>query len=191
VWVVVGLGNPGRRYVGTRHNLGFMVVDACAERAGVRFAAHDRYDAARADWAGALVVLAKPRTYVNRSGEAVGSVLAQNESAQPRLLVVVDDIHLPFGRLRLRPAGGAGGHNGLRSIEAALGSSAYARLRVGVGAPEGAAPWADHVLGDFDAMETAALPGVVTAAADAVERILSEGLEQARAQINAPPPDAD
>lgn len=191
MWVVVGLGNPGRRYAETRHNLGFMVVDALAARAGVRFVRHERYHSAAAACAGQPVLLAKPRTYVNRSGEAVRALLAQIEPAQGWLLVVADDIHLPFGRLRLRPSGSAGGHNGLRSIEAALGSSVYARLRVGVGAPQQAAHWADHVLGEFDAAERAALPDIVARAANAVEQIVSQGVERARPQINAPPPDSD
>lgn len=191
MWVVVGLGNPGRRYAETRHNLGFMVVDALAARAAVRFVRHERYHSAAAPCGGQSVLLAKPHTYVNRSGEAVRALLAQIEPAQAWLLVVADDIHLPFGRLRLRPSGSAGGHNGLRSIETALGSSAYARLRVGVGAPQQAAHWADHVLGAFDEAESAALPEVVARAANAVEQIVSQGVERARPQINAPPPDPD
>ena len=133
----------------------------------------------------------KPRTYVNRSGEAVAALRARRVEPSDPLLVVVDDIHLPFGRLRLRPSGSAGGHNGLRSIEAKLQSRDYARLRVGVGSPEDAEAWADHVLGGFDAAERAALPEVVERAAEAVGLVVQRGLEWARPRVNASPPASD
>ncbi len=188
MWVVVGLGNPGRRYAETRHNLGFMVVDALAARAGARFVPDDLYHWASIRLEDGDVVLMKPRTYVNRSGEAVAALRARRVEPSDPLLVVVDDIHLPFGRLRLRPSGSAGGHNGLRSIEAQLQSHDYARLRVGVSSPEGAEEWADHVLGGFDAEERAALPEVVERAADAVHLVVQRGLGWARPRVNAPPP---
>ena len=185
MWAVVGLGNPGSRYARTRHNLGFMVVDAVAARAAVRLAPDARFDWVRTTWCEQPLVLMKPRTYVNRSGEAVGELLSRLQVGWERLLVVVDDIHLPFGRLRLRPSGSAGGHNGLRSIEAAVESRDYARLRVGVGSPEGA--WADHVLSSFDADQVERLPQVVEDAADAVRLIVTRGVAWARPRINARP----
>jgi len=187
VWFVVGLGNPGSRYRGTRHNVGFMVVDALADRARVAFGPDDLYDWASSEIGTVPVLLAKPRTYVNRSGDAVYSLLDRRGRDSPRLLVVVDDIHLPFGRLRLRPSGSAGGHNGLRSIEVALSSSAYPRLRIGVGSPQGADRWVDHVLGGFDEAERIALPDLIARAADAVELVVVDGVAKARARINAPP----
>ncbi len=191
MWAVVGLGNPGRRYDGTRHNLGFMVADALARRVGARFVPDERAECALTEFGDAPVVLVKPRTYVNRSGVAVADVLQRHQLTSAQLLVVVDDIHLPFGRLRLRPSGSAGGHNGLRSIEATLQTSDYARLRVGVGGPGQDEEWADHVLSAFDPAEQEALPEVVGRAADAVETIVAQGLEVARPLINARPPDSD
>src|SRR5262245_33337007 len=143
---------------------------------------------AEVERAGASLLLVKPGTYVNRSGAAARAVLEAYGLAPEDLLVVVDDVYLPFGRLRLRPGGSAGGHNGLLSIEAALQTQAYPRLRVGVGAPIGAGALAEHVLGDFDDEEREALPATITRAADAVLVVLENGVERARSQVNANPP---
>jgi PTH1 family peptidyl-tRNA hydrolase len=167
--IVIGLGNPGRQYEMTRHNVGQMVVDRLAERAGWRGRARAREAAAVAEgrYRGLDLMLVKPATYMNLSGTAVRRALARRRAPLADMLVVVDDFALPLGRLRLRPAGSAGGHNGLRSIIDELGSEDFARLRVGIGEPR--EPAIDHVLSRFRADEKANLDAVLEAAADAVE----------------------
>jgi PTH1 family peptidyl-tRNA hydrolase len=166
-----------------------MVVDAMVARAGGVFRrASGPYWEAEVPLAASSVLLAKPSTYMNRSGTAACALLAQRELEPQRLLVVVDDIYLPFGRLRLRPSGSAGGHNGLTSIETALQTRDFPRLRLGVGAPALAADLADHVLADFDASEREALPELLERSVAAVELVVSLGVEGARPQVNAPPP---
>lgn len=188
MWGVFGLGNPGARYTTTRHNIGFLVVELLAVRAAAVFRRHEGYWCAAIERAGEPVVLVKPSTYVNRSGSAARAVLARYGLTPAELLVVVDDVHLPFGRLRLRPGGSAGGHNGLLSIEAVLQTRTYPRLRVGVGAPAGETDLVDHVLGEWSAREREALPVSVEQAADAVEMVLALGVEAARPRVNAAPP---
>ncbi|TAM56651.1 MAG: aminoacyl-tRNA hydrolase [Chloroflexota bacterium] len=181
--IVVGLGNPGSRYAGTRHNVGWMVVDRLADRAG--WSGGRERDAAKVVWGrygGLDLTLVKPLTFMNDSGVAVRKALARGRTPLEDLLVVCDDFALPFGRLRLREAGSAGGHNGLRSIIGELGGQKFARLRVGIGAPEPAA--IDHVLSRFTADEQAALPQVVEAAADAVEVWAREGPARAANRWN-------
>lgn len=190
MWVVLGLGNPGAEYAGTRHNLGFMVVDALAARAAVRLRrAEGDYDAAQATIAGSGVLLAKPRTYVNRSGRVVRQLAAWPEFSLAALLVVVDDVYLPFGRMRLRASGSAGGHNGMKSIlDATGGVTEFPRLRLGVGSAPPGTPLADWVLGPFEGDEQEGLAAFVERAADAVVRVLTDGVERALPGINAPPP---
>lgn len=190
MWVVLGLGNPGAEYAGTRHNLGFMVVDALAARAAARLRrAEGDYDAAAASIAGSSVLLAKPRTYVNRSGRAVRQISAQPGFDLSTLLVVVDDVYLPFGRMRLRPDGSAGGHNGLKSIVEQLGgATGFPRLRMGVGAAPAGTALEDWVLGPFEGDERREVAAFVARAADAVERIVADGVDAALPGINAPPP---
>lgn len=173
--IVVGLGNPGREYEGTRHNLGFAVVDEIATRYAIerwktKDSARQAYDAARA------LVLVKPTSFMNLSGTPVRLVSSWYRSPAQSVLAIADDIDLPFGRLRMRPFGGHGGHNGLRSVIATIGEQ-FPRLRIGVGRPREDA--ADHVLARFDASERAALPDVVGAAADAVELWLNDGPDAA------------
>ena len=192
MWTVFGLGNPGKRYASTRHNVGFLVVDELAARHGGEFRRREGTWLAEVERAGAALLLVKPGTYVNRSGAAARAVLETYGLAPENFLVVVDDVYLPFGRLRLRPGGSAGGHNGLLSIEAALQTQAYPRLRVGVGAPDATGKLADHVLGEFEKEEREALPATVARAADAIEVVLDVGVERARPLVNAaPPPEAE
>ena len=166
--IVVGLGNPGNRYAKTRHNVGWMVLDHLADRAGWAGGGKER-DAARVIWGrfeGLDLELVKPLTFMNESGLAVRKVLARRHASLEDLLVVADDFALPFGRMRLRESGSAGGHNGLRSIIGELDSQKFARLRVGIGEPSRAA--VDHVLSTFRPEERADLERIIEAAADAV-----------------------
>lgn len=182
--VVVGLGNPGGRYGATRHNVGWMVIDRLADRAG--WSGGRERDAARVAWGryGDLdLMLVKPLTFMNESGLAVRKSLARERTPLEDLLVVCDDFALPFGRLRLREAGSAGGHNGLRSIIGELGSQKFARLRVGIGEP--AQDAIDHVLSRFAADERRELPIVLDAAADAVETWARDGAPRAASRWNA------
>ena len=167
--IVVGLGNPGKQYEQTRHNVGWMVLDRLAERAG--WTGHARARDAAATVHGRYrdldLMLVKPTTYMNLSGVAVRKVLARQRAPLSELLVVSDDFDLPLGKLRLRERGSAGTHNGLRSIIGELGNQDFARLRVGIGEPSREAR--DHVLSRFSSRERRTLDEVIDAAADAVE----------------------
>jgi PTH1 family peptidyl-tRNA hydrolase len=194
--IVVGLGNPGRQYEQTRHNVGWMVLDRMADRAGWsgRVKARDAAAVIRGRHEDLDLVLVKPTTYMNLSGEAVRKVLARERAPLSDLLVVVDDFALPLGRLRLRGEGSAGGHNGLRSIIAELGTQRFARLRVGIGDPGSRAR--DHVLSRFRPDEQPIVEEVLDAAADAVTDWAREGTDRAasrwngwRAERSAPGPD--
>ncbi len=181
----MGLGNPGPRYAGTRHNVGFLVVDLLAQRMGGRFKAHrGRADVVEGRLAGVPVVLAKPRSYMNESGGPIVAVSRFYKVPVDRLTIVHDDLDLPFGTLRLKRGGGDGGHNGLRSATAALGSREYARVRFGIGRPPGRQDPADYVLRDFSAVERKELGYLVDRAADAVEALLADGLESAQNKFN-------
>jgi PTH1 family peptidyl-tRNA hydrolase len=193
--IVLGIGNPGREYERTRHNIGFLVVDELARRHAPG-AWQSRWKSDVADWrlpagfGAERALLIKPRTYVNLSGEAAQAALAFHKLPPSELLVVVDDINLPLGTLRLRDAGSAGGHNGLRDIEARLGQ-AYPRLRLGVGAPRPGADQIGHVLGGFAPDEQADAEAMVRKAADCVEAWLREGVTVACAYngpLRPPPP---
>lgn len=190
--VVVGLGNPGPKYRGTRHNIGFAVVDELARRAGVDFesAPVDALVArVRRPELGDAVLLAKPLTFMNRSGEAVGGLLRYFKVEVSDLLVIVDEVQLPLARLRARLRGSAGGHNGLKSIEQHIGSD-YARLRVGVGRGEVRRDLADHVLSTFDRDEAADVEAMTTRAADAAETFITDGIAVMMNRFNAGPDDA-
>lgn len=188
---VFGLGNPGAAYAATRHNVGFMVVDELLRRARARARrGSGDFDAAQVELAGIAVLLVKPMTYMNRCGRAARQLLDTQALAPADLLVVVDDVYLPFGRLRLRLAGSAGGHNGLSSLVESLSTSDFPRLRLGVGTPAGETPLTDHVLGGFSPEETSALPDFVSRAADAVERVAQLGVERAMPAVNGPAAEA-
>ena len=179
--VVVGLGNPGPRYAATRHNLGFLVLDLLAERAGGRFKAHRaNADVLETRLDGVPVVLAKPRSFMNESGGPVVNVARFYKVPPERIVVVHDELDLPYGTLRLKRGGGDGGHNGLKSVTAALGSKDYARVRFGIGRPPGRQDPADYVLREFGSAERKDLAVDVDRAADAVELLLSAGLEAAQ-----------
>ncbi len=187
--LVVGLGNPGKEHAGARHNIGFAALDRLAEKLDCSFRSKWRFSAkvaeATAGDAG-KVVLAKPQTYMNRSGSAVNALLSWLKIEPTQLLVVVDDADLPLGQVRLRASGGSGGHNGLRSIIEALGGNEeFARLRVGIGrsAPLGT-DITGHVLGRFGPQEREAAEQAVATAVDAIECCLREGLTEAMNQFN-------
>ena len=187
-WLVVGLGNPGPTYAGNRHNVGFMVLDLLGERVGGRFKAHKgRADVVEGRLAGRRVVLAKPKSYMNESGGPVASVSGFYKVPVDRLVVVHDELDVPYGTLRLKRGGGDGGHNGLKSITRSLGSKEYLRVRFGIGRPPGRQDPADFVLKDFSAVERKELPFLVDRAADAVEALLTGPLEAAQNTFHVDP----
>lgn len=185
-FLVVGLGNPGRQYKNTRHNAGFLVVDRLAERLGVQFS-RLQFRALVVDgrYQGRKIILAKPQTYMNESGQAVGSLVRFYNITQDNIVVVHDDVDLPFGALRLRPAGGSGGQKGMGSIIERLGTQEFPRLRVGIGRPPGQMLAAAYVLQEFDRDEKLELLGVIDRAVDALLSIITNGLEKAMNQYNA------
>ena len=189
MFMIVGLGNPGRRYADTRHNVGFMTVDELLRRHGPAETA-ERMGAwvARTRIAGQDVLLVKPQTFMNESGQAVGRLWRWHRLRLDDLLVIGDDIDLPFGRLRLRPRGSAGGHRGLQSIFTHLGSQDVARLKIGIGRPDSTEA-RDYVLSSFRPEERADLPAVLARAADAVELVLRDGPVAAMNVVNSPPSD--
>ena len=183
--LVIGLGNPGSQYAETRHNIGWMVVDRLADRAGKagRGRQRDASESVQVRHKGMDLVLAKPLTFMNDSGTAVRKLLARERVVMVDLLVIADDFALPFGKLRFREAGSHGGHNGLRSIIDELESEKFSRLRVGIGEPGRAA--VDHVLSRFAPDERTRLPILLDAAADAVEAWAREGTSKAANRFNA------
>jgi len=182
--LIVGLGNPGRRYQGTRHNIGARVIDTLARRHHVALREEGWADVGALTLDGARVLLARPQTYVNVSGTAVADLRRRHRLPLENLLVAFDDLDLPVGQIRLRAKGGHGGHNGMRSIIEALGSEEFARLRVGIARPpEGVDP-ADYVLSRFSKEEQAQLDEAVERAADAVEAFVRRGIEAAMSAFN-------
>jgi peptidyl-tRNA hydrolase, PTH1 family len=182
--LIVGLGNPGTRYARSRHNVGFMIVERVAHAYDLRFA-RKRFNAeiAEGDIAGTRVLIAKPQTYMNSSGEAVGKLFAFYKIAPADLLVVYDDLDLPLGKMRLRPQGSAGGHHGMESIIARVGTSDFARLRVGIGRPNPDDD-IDHVLGAFNHAERAAMDETFARAVEAVEVWVRDGIDAAMNEFN-------
>jgi PTH1 family peptidyl-tRNA hydrolase len=183
--VIVGLGNPGPGYAGNRHNAGFMVVDELARRVGGRFTAHKTgADVLEARLAGRRVVLAKPRSFMNISGPAVAATARYFKIPPTDVVVVHDDLDLEYGVLRLKRGGGEGGHNGLRSVSACLGSKEYLRVRFGIGRPPGRMDRAVFVVGDFSVIERRELDLLVDRCADAVEQLLAQGLAATQNQLH-------
>jgi PTH1 family peptidyl-tRNA hydrolase len=187
--LVVGLGNPGREYRDTRHNVGFMVVDEVARRHQLVWGSPPAQvpDAYAVKWFGTDVWLAKPLTFMNRSGDVVAGLARYYDVSPADVLVVVDEVALPFGRLRARARGSAGGHNGLKSIVERFGTDDFPRLRVGVGRGDARRDLADHVLSKFEGGEKAELEGVIARAADAAEMFAAAGIDKV---MNAYNPDA-
>ena len=180
-WLIVGLGNPGPEYAGNRHNAGFMVAGVLAGRMGGRFKAHKgRAEVVEGRLAGHRVVLAKPRSYMNESGGPVKALRDFYKVPIERVVVVHDELDIPYGTLRLKKGGGDNGHNGLRSITRALGGRDYLRVRFGIGRPPGRMDPAAFVLRDFSAAERKELDLYLERAADATEALVTDGLDRAQ-----------
>ncbi len=200
-WLLVGLGNPGPEYAGNRHNVGAMVLDELARRLGVTLgraagglghrpqatAAETRFGTLPGGTPGPRVVLARPTTYMNVSGGPVGALARYYDVPAERVVVVHDDLDIPFADVRLKLGGGEGGHNGLRDISRALGTKDFVRVRVGVGRPPGRTDAADFVLRDFTATERRDLDWLVDRAADAVETVVIEGVDKAQLRFHTKP----
>ena len=183
--LIVGLGNPGREYTKTRHNVGFMSVDRLAERWSLRFGRQrGRAEIAEGDVSGQRVILAKPQTFMNNSGDSVRALLKLSNLSPTDLLVIADDLDLPFGRLRLRDSGSSGGQRGIQSIINQLGTNQLVRLRVGIGRPPLGVDPVDYVLTPFTASERSALPEILDRLALGVEAYLSEGVARAMNLVN-------
>ena len=194
--LVVGLGNPGREYVGTRHNVGFEVIDELAAKFGwMQRGDFDRLAKAKFDGlaydglAGSeKVVLLKPGTFMNLSGRAVQSALAFYQLSPADIMIVVDDVALPCGKLRIRPGGSSGGHNGLKDIERALATDEYPRLRIGIDPPPQFVPQKDYVLGRFSEEQKNQIAPAIMRAADAIVMWMETGTQSAMNLFNADEP---
>jgi PTH1 family peptidyl-tRNA hydrolase len=181
--LVIGLGNPGRQYAATRHNVGFDVLDLLTQRHRLEWETAPA-EALMARWRAAAVLLAKPLTFMNLSGHAISELLRFYKIELPDLLIIVDDANLELGRLRARPSGSAGGHNGLKSVIGALGTEEFARLRVGVGRGDARRDLADHVLAKFDPDERIEVAEATGRAADAAELFVNEGITPVMNRFN-------
>jgi PTH1 family peptidyl-tRNA hydrolase len=188
-FLVVGLGNPGPGYAGNRHNVGAMVLDEIAARAGIRLSpgkgARSRAVSGEGRLAGRRVVLARPLTYMNESGGPVRGLLDYHSLSPENLVVLHDELDISFGAVRLKRGGGEGGHNGLRSITRTTGTKDYLRVRVGIGRPPGRQDPADFVLKDFSSTERKQLDLLLAEAVDATETLLARGLEAAQNEVHA------
>ncbi len=184
--LIAGLGNPGPKYRGTRHNVGFDVIDELARRGAIAFESAPA-EALMARWRAQDVLLLKPLTFMNHSGQAIGELLRYFKVDVADLLVVVDEVQLPLGKLRARARGSAGGHNGLKSVIAHLGDE-FARLRLGVGRGDQRRDLADHVLSRFEADEAAEVARMIARGADASETFITSGIAAVMNQFNGGDP---
>ncbi|GAA1850721.1 aminoacyl-tRNA hydrolase [Microbacterium koreense] len=188
-WLVVGLGNPGPRYERTRHNVGQMVVDELAARRNATFKTHKANARVAETWlrpGGPKLVLAKPNSFMNVSGGPVAGVAAFYGIAPERVIVIHDELDIPFDTLKLKAGGGHGGHNGVRDVAKALSTPEFVRVRVGIGRPPGRQDAADWVLDAFGGAERENLPVLIADAADAAEQVVDEGLLAAQQRHHAP-----
>jgi PTH1 family peptidyl-tRNA hydrolase len=192
VWLVVGLGNPGPSYARHRHNVGYLVADELADRMGSAFRAHKSGRAEVVEGRltppgspGPRVVLVRARTYMNESGGPVKQLAAFYKVPPARIVAVHDELDLSFDTMRVKLGGGDNGHNGVRSLRQALGTGDFHRVRIGIGRPPGRQEVADFVLSDYSATERKAVPLQVITAADAVESLVTEGLERTQARFNS------
>ncbi|GGI12970.1 peptidyl-tRNA hydrolase [Galliscardovia ingluviei] len=192
-YLIAGLGNPGKKYEGTRHNMGFMCADVLAERWSVTFSDHKGLSLLgkgfiALDGQRVPCFIAKPLTFMNASGDAIASICAYYDIAPEHVVIIHDDMDLDFGRIKVKTGGSAGGHNGIRSIDRSLGTNAYARVRLGVGHAQRGAHAHDNtinwVLGGFNAAQSKELPQVLADGADAVETVIIHGISRAQEQFN-------
>lgn len=192
-YLIAGLGNPGKKYEGTRHNMGFMCADVLAERWSVTFSDHKGLSLLgkgfiALDDQRVPCFIAKPLTFMNASGDAIASICAYYDIAPEHVVIIHDDMDLDFGRIKVKTGGSAGGHNGIRSIDRSLGTNAYARVRLGVGHAQRGAHAHDNtinwVLGGFNAAQSKELPQVLADGADAVETVIIHGISRAQEQFN-------
>jgi PTH1 family peptidyl-tRNA hydrolase len=187
-WIVAGLGNPGERYSATRHNAGAMVVDELAARSGASFKRHKSGClVAEVDLGGRRTVLARPMAYMNESGRPLGELVRWYKTLIEHVIVVHDELDIPFGEVRIKVGGGTAGHNGLTSVASHLKSRDFVRVRVGISRPRGGRDATSYVLEGFRAAERSRLTEVVDRAAEAVERVLEDGVERAMNAINTRP----
>ncbi|MFN2199329.1 MAG: aminoacyl-tRNA hydrolase [Anaerolineales bacterium] len=185
MFLITGLGNPGREYKNTRHNIGFLQVDALAATLGTRFSrVESKALVTKASYQGRRLILAKPQTYMNLSGQAVAALVRFYKIPLENILIVYDEVDLPFGILRLRPKGGSAGHKGIRSILERLGTQEIPRLRIGVDRPPGRMDAAAYVLQDFTRAEHDELPQILQIGVEAIQTFLAEGLEAAMTRYN-------
>ncbi|NNF04632.1 MAG: aminoacyl-tRNA hydrolase [Rhodothermales bacterium] len=182
--LVAGLGNPGPKYDGTRHNVGFEVVDAVAEKVGARWKEKGEAHLADVRWRSRSMLLMKPQTFMNRSGTAIENVARKKKFDPREILVVVDDISLPVGTVRLRPSGGSGGHNGLEDVIDWLDSTDFPRLRIGIGSDFERGGQSDYVLSPFDDDERPLVDEALVRARDAVLTFVTDGLQTATNRFN-------
>ena len=184
-YLIVGLGNPGKEFSNNRHNAGFMAVDKLAERLGVKFTRmQSNALVTKATDGDKKLILAKPRTFMNLSGQAVGALAKFYKLEKENILIVYDEVDLPFDTLRIRPEGSSGGHNGMKSIIQRLGTQEFPRLRIGVGRPKGKMDTPDHVLQDFSKDEMAILPFILDRAVNAILEFIRDGIESAMNDYN-------
>lgn len=183
-YLIVGLGNPGRQYRGNRHNIGFMAVDRLASAYGLQSSkVQNKAIVGNGRMQNKSVIIAKPQTYMNRSGDAVGPLANYYKIPNENILIIYDELDLPFGTVRLRAKGGAGGHNGMKSIINHLGQD-FARMRLGIGRPNGQMPVSAHVLQDFKKDDLPLLDEILDTAVRAAETFLSDGIELAMSRFN-------
>ncbi|MEZ4985058.1 MAG: aminoacyl-tRNA hydrolase [Saprospiraceae bacterium] len=183
-YLITGLGNPGPKYANTRHNIGFQVVDHLAAAQGAIWTTDSQGDVAQFRHKGRIFVLLKPATYMNLSGKAVRYWMQKEKIDKANLLVILDDLNLPFGKQRLRGNGSDGGHNGLKSIDNLCGGNNYARLRIGIGREFHKGQQADYVLGDWSGEEQQDLPPIIQYAADTILSFGTIGLAHTMNQFN-------
>jgi len=183
-YLIVGLGNPGAKYENTRHNMGFKVVEAFAEERNAPFETIKLGDVAKAKWKGRTVILLKPSTFMNLSGKAVNYYLQKEKIDPANLLVITDDLALPFGKLRMKGKGSDGGHNGLKDIQAVLNTTNYARLRFGVGSEFNKGKQVDYVLGEWGTEENKALDERIKTATEFIKGFTTIGLNQTMSNWN-------
>lgn len=183
MWVIVGLGNPGRRYTKTRHNIGFMVADNLAERYGIELRTKELYTAGKGSMEGNNIVLVEPLTFMNRSGLAVKDVMQRHGVEAGNLIVIHDDIDMETGKLKIRKTGSSGGHKGIASIIERIGTKEFVRVKIGIGREE-EVPAEDYVLRKFGKDQISLIKDAIVRASDAIAMIIRDGVDKAMNKFN-------